>query len=164
MRPSFCVVVIGICALAGACFPSKRPTGVRDRFAALGNQISPILRNFDVKLVAKVRPAPPQAEAPPHQTAAEPMQRSTPEPRQRPTPEPTRTEPTMKIDRVDASRPTVFVLRGQTHGGQDLCETHSTSDACNSRCTSMLRANAFHKPEPSMPKSCSCLEMDGGSC
>lgn len=81
-----------------------------------------------------------------------------------PTPSSTRTEPppTMQVRRVDAARPSVFVLRGESHDGTDFCEAHDTLDACSSRCTAMLRANALQKPEPSSPKHCACTEQDRG--
>lgn len=161
MRRSVCVVVLGICALSSACHP-KPPSGVRrlgDRLAAVGQQVAPIvmpvINNLDVKLVARVRPAPRRVDTTPP-PAAEPAQQTS-VPAQAAAP-----DPAIHVDRVNAARPTVFVLRGQTHGGQPICETHASSNECNTACTSMLRANAFSKPEPSTPKSCSCLEQDDG--
>lgn len=153
MRAALLIVL----ALATACHrPARSPVRrLGDRLVAMSSKLAaivkPVAANVDVKAV--VRDMPRDA---PRRVAGEP---DDPPPAAAPAPAPA---PTVHVNRVDAARPTVFVLRGQTHGGQALCETHTTSDACNTRCTSMLRANALAKPEPSTPKSCSCLEQDSG--
>lgn len=78
-----------------------------------------------------------------------------------PAPAPT-AEPAITVNRTNAAKPTVFVLRGQTHGGKSFCESYTTYDACTSSCTSMLRANALTKPTATTPTSCSCTELDRG--
>ncbi|MDQ3366546.1 MAG: hypothetical protein M3680_14065, partial [Myxococcota bacterium] len=70
--------------------------------------------------------------------------------------------PTITVDRTDAARPTVFVLRGQTHGGQSFCEAFTTLETCTSACTAKLRPSMLTKPTPASPKGCSCNEQDRG--
>jgi len=77
-------------------------------------------------------------------------------------PEPTRPEPQVTVHRVDASRPTQFVLRGTTFGGKAFCQAYKTMDECTNSCTAMLRAVAMRKPTDGDTKGCSCLEQDGG--
>lgn len=109
------------------------------------------------KAIQAASQAPPprtRVEEPPPVEAQAPA-RQEPPPARAPAPD-------VQVTRVNAARPTVFVLRGQTHGGKGFCETHPTQDACNSACSGMLRANALTKPDASTPKSCACTELDKG--
>ncbi|HEY5936921.1 MAG TPA: hypothetical protein VIU61_19865 [Kofleriaceae bacterium] len=69
-------------------------------------------------------------------------------------------QPTVTVDRVDASRPTKFVLRSQTAGGKSQCEAYDTMESCTASCTSMQRPQMFDAKAPKV--TCSCMEQDGG--
>ena len=74
-------------------------------------------------------------------------------------------EPALQVTHIDASKPEMFVLHGQTHAGKQICEAFTSMDACTSSCTGKLRVNAFTPPDqidPSSTKDCSCLEQQGG--
>ncbi|NVB82886.1 MAG: hypothetical protein HOV81_31200, partial [Kofleriaceae bacterium] len=90
-------------------------------------------------------------EPPPTQT----QQQAPPPDRQAPPPD-------VQITRVNAARPTQFVLRGERHNGKDFCQAFTTMDACTSACTNMLRPNMLTKPGPDSPKGCACNEQDTG--
>jgi hypothetical protein len=74
-------------------------------------------------------------------------------------------EPALQVTHIDASKPDMFVLRGQTHAGKQICEAFTSMDTCTSTCTAKLRVNAFTPPDqidPNSTKDCSCLEQQGG--
>jgi hypothetical protein len=74
-------------------------------------------------------------------------------------PQPT-VEPTVTVDRVDASRPIKFVLRSQIDGGKSQCEAYDTMESCTASCTNLQRPQMFDAKAPKV--TCSCLEQDGG--
>ena len=140
-----------------------------DQLASVGSRLVAVVKSGAVKVDANAAikaaaqtPPPPAAqrvredEPPPQQHQTPPPAQHTPPPAQQTAP------PDIKVTRVDASRPTIFVLRGQTHGGKSFCEQHATQEACTSACTAMLRQNMFSKPTPTSPKGCSCNEEDRG--
>ncbi|MEZ4398480.1 MAG: hypothetical protein R3B06_00570 [Kofleriaceae bacterium] len=106
---------------------------------------------------------PPPAAEPPRSSPATASARPRPRPTTAPRPSPASRPPRVdRVDRVAAAHPTVFVLRGQRHGGDAFCETHATLEACNAACTSMLRQSSLVAPTPTSPKACACTEADQG--
>jgi hypothetical protein len=82
-----------------------------------------------------------------------------PAPASAPAPSP---EPQVTVHRVDAAKPTQFVLHGTTHGGTSFCQSYPTMDECTNRCTQMLRMTMLRKPEAGDTTSCNCVELDNG--
>ena len=156
-------VLLAVVLVLGCHKPAARRFS--DRLAAMRDKLVTIVKpagspgtvNVDLKTLMSTRKAPPRDE-PRNEPRDEPHDQP-PAPAPTPSPAPA---PNVNVTRVDASRPTVFVLRGQTHGGKDFCETHTTIEACNAACTSMLRQNAFTKPDANSPKGCACTELDKG--
>jgi hypothetical protein len=152
---------LSIVVLVAGCFrPGPRRFG--QPFAAVRDRVVAVVASGAIKIDARTAiraasqvPPPHEAGDAPPPTAARHEARATPPPAQTPTPD-------VQVSHVTHAHSTVFVLRGQTYGGQDLCETHSTLDDCNSACTSMLRASSLSKPVDSTPKSCACTELDKG--
>jgi hypothetical protein len=87
------------------------------------------------------------------------VRRSEPAHRVEPAVQPS-VEPTVTVDRVDASRPIKFVLRSQVDGGKSQCEAYDTMESCTASCTSMQRPQMFDAKAPKV--TCSCMEQDGG--
>ena len=130
-----------------------------DRLGAVRDRVARAVK-LDVRATVDAKAL--AATPPPAQRVREEPEPSRPAPTGTPAPTPSPAPPPIEIDRVDAARPSVFVLRGQTHGGKEFCEAHATLDACSTSCTAMLRANALQKPAPSSPKHCACTEQDRG--
>jgi len=157
-------MILAVVLVLGCHKPAVRRFS--DRLAAMRDKLVTVVRpagapgtvNVDVKTLMSARKARPRDE--PHdQPQDQPAPAPSPSPAPAPAPVPA---PNVTVTRIDASKPTVFVLRGQTHGGKDFCETHTTIEACNAACTSMLRQNAFTKPDANSPKGCACTELDKG--
>lgn len=165
--------------LVSAC---HRPS-LRDRARAMGGSFA----RFGGKVVAAVQPARPQVtvdvraiaigamkqaaharvdraiDRAPALTYQKTVRRGADRPAPAPAPAAHReAPPQVTVTRVDAARPTMFVLRGQTHGGKRFCEAYTTNDECVSTCTAKLRTNAFAQPTSTTITSCSCLQQDGG--
>lgn len=150
------VLVLGMgCHRPGPRRFGQQLASVKDRLVAV--VASGAIKVDTAKAIQAASQTPPprqRAEAPPPAERPQPA-RAEPPPAQTPPPD-------VQVSRGKPARSTVFVLRGQTHGGRDFCETHASLDACNSTCTSMLRANALSKPDDNTPKSCACTELDEG--
>jgi hypothetical protein len=149
-----------IVALAACHRPGPKRFG--GQLVAIKDRIARAVKlDVKAKVDLKALATPPPSTAPPaQQRVQEPPPASTP-PTTAPPPT-TSNDPPMQVTRVDASKPTVFVLRGQSHDGKSFCADYTTLQECNTSCTDMLRANALKKPEPSSAKSCSCTELDRG--
>jgi hypothetical protein len=151
-------LLLALVLVMGCHKPGSRPFG--NPLASIKDRIVNVVASGAISVdTAKAVQA--ASQAPPARTRVE----EPPPARQEPPPEPPReppSPPAVHVTRVDAARPTVFALRGQTHGGKQFCESHTTQEACNSACTAMLRANALTKPDASTPKSCACTEVDKG--
>lgn len=150
-------LLVIVLIIAGCAKPARKRW--TDQLSSVGQRLVAVATSGAIKVDANaaVQAA---ARTPPAQRVREdpPPQRENPPPitqQQQPPPDVT-------ITRVDAARPTVFVLRGQTQAGKSFCEQHATQDACTSACTAMLRPNMLRKPEPSSPTSCACTEQDTG--
>ena len=143
---------------------------IRDRARSLLAAIRPVAVKVDVKTVLKTAAHAGTDRAIDH--AADRAARTEP-PRPRPRPEPQQPDqrqpdpepanpPPVHIDRVDAAKPTVFVMRWQTRGGKASCEVHPNKDDCTRACTALLQSFAMKKPDDSTPQGCVCNEQDGG--
>ncbi len=132
--------------------------------------MKPIAVKVDVKAVLKGATHAATDRAIDHAADRAARERPRPAPRPEPHPEPVDRQPDpqpanpppVQIDRIDASKPTVFVMRWQTRGGKAACEVHTTKDDCTRACTSLLQAHAMKKPDDSTPQGCVCNEQDGG--
>lgn len=169
------LVSILVLAIVAACGPSlkDRARSLGSNVASLGSRVAKVVTpkttvSVDVKAVA-VAVAKDRAH---HAVATrvagqEPITfrktvgRTQPQPvEQPPVEQPPTVQPTVTVDRVDASRPTKFVLRSQTAGGKSQCEAYDTMESCTASCTSMQRPQMFDATAPKV--TCSCMEQDGG--
>lgn len=142
--------------LVVACHKPQRKSFGKT-LAAMRNRIASAVKlDVKAKVDAKALVAPSPAPA------AHRVREEEPPPQAAPPPATSSPPPVVHVDRVDASRPSVFVLRGERHDGSAFCEAHTTMSACNTACTAMLRPNMFGKAEPSTPKHCACTELDRG--
>jgi hypothetical protein len=170
-RPSLAAFPVAIVLLLVAC-QRTRPISIRDRARSLLAAFRPVAVKVDVKTVLKSaahagtdRAIDHAADRADRATRERPRPRPRPQPQpdDQPGPDPQRTNPPpVQIDRVDASKPTVFVMRWQTRGGKASCEVHTNKDDCTRACTALLQAHAMKKPDNSTPQGCVCNEQDGG--
>jgi hypothetical protein len=188
-RRWFLVVVLAALAVLAACHrPSlrDRARSLGGGVVAVGGKLAavmkPIAPSVDVKAMATgalkqaahdridraidrgvdqaADAATPKPRPQPEPTASAGGDRGVPDGAS-PGPQPAASTP-VTVQHTNVAKPTMFVLRWQTRGGKSSCEAYPSQDECNSRCTSMLRASAFSKPDDSTPKGCTCLEQDGG--
>jgi hypothetical protein len=136
-----------------------------DQLASVGQRLVAVVKSGAVKVDANAAIKAAAKTPPPAQRVRE----EPPPPAQRPDPQQTEPPPAqpapapdVKVTRIDASRPTQFVLRGERHDGKDFCEAFTTMESCTSACTNMLRPGMFAKPGPESPKGCACTEQDAG--
>jgi hypothetical protein len=183
-RSLLAIIAITALVLLGAC---HRPS-LKDRARAMGGGIARV----GAKVVALVKPVVPDVDIQAlavasvkqaaHARVDQAVDQAAPQPltfqktyradgrgrskrAEAPAPatdRPAQPAPNVTVTRIDASKPTLFVLRGQTHGGKQICEAYPTKDECVTTCTSKLRMNAFSKPTAGSITSCSCLEQDDG--
>jgi hypothetical protein len=62
--------------------------------------------------------------------------------------------PTVTTTRHDLSRPTTFLLKGQSDSGEAVCREFADMKTCTTDCTMSLRTSAIAQ--------CACYEMDEG--
>jgi len=163
--------------VAAACHPPS----LRDRAASLGGKFA-ALGQATVKMVAPAAPklhinvegvatAMARDQLQQRVASVEPIRidrsvhRNTAPADEAPPPARQDDEPAIQVTHLDASKPDMFVLRGQTYGGKQICEAYTSMDQCTSTCTAELRVNAFtprDQIDPSSTKDCSCIEQSGG--
>lgn len=169
MRRPLLLLALVVTLVVAACHrPRPRPLSLRDRARALVAAVKPIVVHVDTKAVLKA--AAHRATDRAIDQAADRAARRAERPQPRPDPQPQPDtggvqpdpQPPVTIDRVDASKPTVFVARWQTRGGKSSCEVHATKDECTRSCTALLQSHAMRKPDDNTPQGCTCLEQDGG--
>jgi len=165
------LAVLVVLVLAACHRP--RPVSIRDRARSLLAAMKPIAVKVDIRAVLKGATHAATDRAIDHAAdrAARDANRPRPAPRPEPQPQPDQRPdqpdqrqdpPPVTIDRVDASKPTVFAMRWQTRGGKASCEVHTNKDDCTRACTALLQSFAMKKPDDSTPQGCTCLEQDGG--
>ena len=157
-------ILLLVLALLAAC---HRPS-LKDQARSLGAGAARV----GGKLVAVVKPVTPDAKVLASVAAQQALANQQPitiqksitkHEQQAPAPAPAPSpEPTVIVHRVDAAKPTQFVLHGTTHGGKSFCKSYPTMDECTNSCTQMLRMTMLRKPEDGDMKSCSCTELDNG--
>lgn len=142
------VILLAIATLVGCMHRTSSPfRAARQRFAAVIHS-GAIKVDANAAVTAASQPPPPAPRAQPTRDRAKPQ--------------PTQPAVELPVHRTAATRPTVFVLRGQTQAGTGVCEPFATSDACTSACTTKLRPAMLAAPGPTSLTSCACLEQDAG--